>query len=153
MLIKIFFTGKTKESYLQTGIADYEKRLKKYFPLSITEIIAKKSPNPELVKQSESEILLKQIMPQDFVIILDERGKQLKSVELANQVQKFLNTVNKNIVFVIGGAYGFDKKVYDRANFLFSLSMFTFSHQMVRVIFLEQLYRAMTILKNEPYHH
>jgi 23S rRNA (pseudouridine1915-N3)-methyltransferase len=93
------------------------------------------------------------ILPGDTVVLLDERGKELKSLDFANFLQNYMLRSNKSIIFVVGGSYGFSKEMYERANEMISLSQMTFSHQMVRLIFLEQLYRAMTILKNEPYHH
>lgn len=105
------------------------------------------------IKTSEGQKILNAMTPSDFVILLDENGRSLSSVDFASDIQKLMNSGRKNIFFVIGGPYGFSKKVYERANDKISLSPMTFSHQIVRLIFLEQLYRAFTILNNEPYHH
>ena len=107
----------------------------------------------EQIKEKEGELILKNIKNTDDVILLDERGNTFTSLEWASHLQKKMNYEGKDIVFVIGGAYGFSQKVYQRANSKISLSKMTFSHQIIRVIFLEQLYRAFTIMKGEPYHH
>lgn len=157
MHIKLIFIGKTKEDYISSGIEVFEKRLKRYCPFNIVTIsdqkVSKSSDQVMKIKSDEAKILFNYIKQTDFVVLLDEKGKEFTSVEFAKQMQKFMNTINTNLVFVIGGAFGFDQQVYNRADFMLSLSKLTFSHQMVRLFFVEQLYRAMTILKNEPYHH
>ena len=156
MKIQLILIGKTNEKYITEGFSIYEKRIKNYIDFNIhviPELKNAKNLSFELIKKQESELLMKQIIDSDFVVLLDENGKNLSSIEFS----KFLNTQmlksTKNLVFVIGGAYGFSENVYKRANEKISLSKMTFSHQLVRIIFAEQLYRAFTILNNEPYHH
>lgn len=156
MKIEFCVVGKTKAPYLKEGISIFEKRLVHYNPFSI-EIIpdlknAGKLKSHE-VKEKEGEAILKRLKNEDYLILLDEGGKQFTSEEFANQVQSLLQKPNRKIVFQIGGAFGFSKKVYERANHKIGLSKLTFSHQMVRLFFVEQLYRAFTILKNEKYHN
>jgi 23S rRNA (pseudouridine1915-N3)-methyltransferase len=157
MKIRLIFTGKTASSYLKDGISIYEKRLSHYVPFELVTIdISKKThslKNSLAQKQYESESLLKLIKPNDYLILLDEKGREFNSVQFSQTLQKLLVSLQSNIVFVVGGAYGFDEKVYKRANMLLSLSKMTCSHQLIRLFFLEQLYRAMTIIRNEPYHH
>lgn len=157
MRIKLIITGKTSESYINVGMKEYVKRLSHYVPLELifTEEIKKssKTPDPQLQTQREGDMLFKLIKPGDYLILLDEKGKEYTSEHFAVNLQKLMGTLQHNLVFAIGGAYGFDERIYKRANMLLSLSKMTFSHQMVRLFFLEQLYRAMTINKNQPYHH
>ena len=156
MKLKLIFTGKTEEDYLIKGCSIYEKRLKNYLPTEVLVIPAlknTKSLSMELQKQKEGELILKQIENADFVVLMDEKGKELRSVEFADFFQQKMNSGIKNLVLVIGGPYGFSADVYARANQKIALSKMTFSHQMVRLILLEQCYRAMSILRNEPYHH
>lgn len=157
MLIKLVIVGKTSEAYLKEGMKMYEKRLSHYLPLE-TIIIDdtkknNKSTSTSFIKQKEGELIFKFLKPNDYVILLDEKGKKYSSIEFAKLLQKFMGTLQVNLVFIIGGAFGFDEKIYNRSNLLLSLSDMTFSHQMVRLFFVEQLFRAMTIIKNEPYHH
>ena len=131
-------------------------RLKHYIPFSVVEIPELKNVSAlskEQIKTREGELILKNVRPTDDVILMDERGKQYTSVELARVLQDKISYVGKDIVFVIGGAYGFSDAVYNRADSKISLSKMTFSHQMVRAIFAEQIYRAFTIMRGEPYHH
>ncbi len=131
-------------------------RLKHYIPFSIIEIPELKNVSAlsrEQIKTKEGELILKNIRNTDDVILLDERGREYSSVELAGIIQNKINYEGRDIVYVIGGAYGFSDAVYARANSKLSLSRMTFSHQMVRAIFAEQIYRAFTIMKGEPYHH
>lgn len=156
--MKIVFleTGKTKDKGIAELADTYYKRLKHYakFELqTIPDLKNTKSMDEEEVKRKEGELILKHIDNSDFLVMLDENGKSFSSVAFANQLQQIMNRGMKKIVFVIGGAYGFDQRVYDRANLKVSLSKMTFSHQIIRPIFAEQLYRAFTILNNEPYHH
>jgi len=156
MKICFLVIGKTVEDYLKQGIAIYEKRLKNYLPFEIKTIPELKKTSglsQEQQKTLEGKILLESVLPSDFVILLDERGKELSSTDFASFLQKQMLQSTKSMIFVVGGPYGFSKEMYDRANDKISLSKMTYSHQMVRLIFTEQLYRAMTILKNEPYHH
>jgi 23S rRNA (pseudouridine1915-N3)-methyltransferase len=154
--INFLLIGKTTQDYLREGISIYEKRLKNYiaFETKILPEIKKTSGlSFEQQKNFEGKLLLEVISPGDFVILLDENGKGLASTDFAFFLQKQMVQSTKSMIFVVGGPYGFSKEMYNRANEMISLSKMTFSHQMVRLIFLEQLYRAMTILKNEPYHH
>lgn len=156
MKIKLLVIGKTDDAYLQTGIQKFESRLKHYVPFEITVIQdIKNSKNLTELQQKnkEGEIILSQIEASDIMILLDENGIQHTSRGYSEFIQKQMLSGSKNLIFVIGGPYGFSPEVYKRANGKISLSKMTFSHQMVRLIFVEQLYRAMTILKNEPYHH
>jgi 23S rRNA (pseudouridine1915-N3)-methyltransferase len=156
--VKIIFLaiGKTFEDYLKEGISIYEKRLKNYLTFE-TKIIPeiKKTAGLSVTEQQikEGKVLLNAVVPADKLVLLDERGKQMTSPDFAIFLQKYMLQSAKSMIFVVGGPFGFSKEVYDRADDKMALSPMTFSHQMVRLIFLEQLYRAMTILKNEPYHH
>jgi len=156
MKVAFWYIGKTNETYLKEGMDIYEKRLKYYLPyqsLCIQDLKKTKNLNPQQIKQKEGEVLLNKINPQDFLILLDEQGKSYTSKTFATFIDQCLLRSNKRIIFQVGGAYGFSEAVYQRANAKIRLSSMTFSHQMVRLFFLEQLYRAMTILKNEPYHN
>jgi 23S rRNA (pseudouridine1915-N3)-methyltransferase len=156
MKIKLLTIGKTEENYLRDGVEFYVKKLEHYFPFEYEELPALKQTknlNFSEQKKREGEILFKKISPSDFVILLDERGKQYSSVEFSDFLQQKLSQNSKQILFIIGGAYGFSEEIYQRKNHSLSLSSMTFSHQMVRIIFLEQLYRGASILRNEPYHH
>ena len=156
MNIRLIAIGKTDQTNLQFMIDEYAKRLGFYVNFEIT-IIADiknvKNLSENQQKEKEGENILTQTASSDHIILLDERGKMYSSVAFSDEIQKKMNMGLKNLVFVIGGPYGFSEKVYKRANGLISLSQMTFSHQMVRLFFVEQLYRAFTILKNEPYHH
>ena len=156
MKILFLVIGKTDEDYLVTGIKKYVGRLGHYVPFEMKElpdIRNRKTLNEEQQKKAESFLLLSQLQPGDQVVLLDERGKSHTSVEFSEILEKQMASGVKRLVFVVGGPYGFSQDVYDRADSMLSLSPMTFSHQMVRLIFLEQLYRAFTILKGEPYHH
>jgi 23S rRNA (pseudouridine1915-N3)-methyltransferase len=156
MTIKLIAIGKTDNNNLQTLIADYQKRLGHYirFEFEIIPDLKKVKHLSELQqKDKEGELILSKTQKSDVLILLDENGKQMDSVAFANYLQKHLNSGIKNLIFVIGGPYGFSEAVYQRANGKLGLSKMTFSHQMVRLFFIEQLYRGFTILKNEPYHH
>ena len=156
MKITLLFTGKTKPAYLDQGVQDYVQRIKHYTPLQLIEIqdLKKTKGFPQRkIMESEGDKILNYIRTEDFVILLDERGKQMSSPELAGWIEKKALHSVKSIVFVTGGAFGFEKKVYDRANMLLSVSKMTFSHQLIRIIFLEQLYRAFSLIKGQPYHH
>lgn len=156
MKISLLLIGKTAFPYLNEGIALYEKRLGfyiNYTRIEIPDLKSVSSLTKEQIKSKEGELILKNVKPGDELVLLDERGKQFASSEWASHLEKKLLYSGKDVVFVIGGAYGFSQEVYDRADEKISLSCMTFSHQMVRLIFLEQLYRAFTIMKGEPYHH
>ena len=156
--MKILFVviGKTDESYLETGIVKYIKRLEHYIPFEmkvIPDIKNRKTLTEDQQKKAEGDLILSQLNPGDDLILLDEKGKTFTSVMFSQWIEKQMNTGSKRMVFVVGGPYGFSKDVYDKAKFKISLSEMTFSHQMIRLIFVEQLYRAFTIIKGEPYHH
>lgn len=156
MKITLLAIGKTDNKLFQEIIADYQKRLNFYIPFELAclpDIKKVKNLSVSEQKEKEGELILKQISGSDTLLLLDERGKEYRSVEFAEFMQKRMSGSGKNILFAIGGPYGFSDNVYARADGLVSLSKMTFSHQMVRLIFVEQLYRAMTILKGEPYHH
>ena len=156
MKITLIQIGKTEEKYLLEGTDKFEKRLKHYINFSMVTIPAlKNTKNMSEVEQKkkEGELLLKLINNTDKLVLLDENGKDFTSVGFSDYLSNQMNKAVQNLVFVIGGPYGFDDKVYNRANEKISLSKMTFSHQMVRLFFTEQLYRAFTILKGEPYHH
>ena len=151
----LILVGKTTDKHFQTGISDYAERIGHYMPfdiVTIPELKNTKSLSEEQQKQAEGELILRQLQPSDVVVLLDEHGIELRSVELAAWLQK-KQAAARRLVFVIGGPYGFSPQVYARANEQLSLSRLTFSHQMVRLVFVEQLYRACTIIKGEPYHH
>lgn len=156
MKITLLTVGKTDRAWVKDGLDIYLSRLKYYIPFSIIEIPELKNASSlsvEEIKIREGELILKKLQASDDVILLDERGKEYTSIKLAEALSKKMNLSGKDIVFIIGGAYGFSEPVYKRANSKIALSKMTFSHQMVRVIFLEQLYRAFTIIRGEPYHH
>lgn len=156
MTITLLTVGKTDKDWVKQGIDIYATRMKHYFPFSIVEIPELKnasSLSEDQIKTKEGEFILKNIKPAEDVILLDERGREFTSVEFAKVLQDKISYIGKDIVFIIGGAYGFSDAVRQRANSKISLSKMTFSHQMVRAIFVEQLYRAFTIMKGEPYHH
>lgn len=156
MNIRLIAVGRTDSTLLQQLISDYEKRLTFYvnFELqTIPDVKNNKALSEEQQKIKEGEFILKSIDNSHILILLDERGKEYSSVAFSEFLQKKMNSGIKQLVFVIGGPYGFSDEVYLRANGKISLSKLTFSHQMVRLFFVEQLYRAFTILKNEPYHH
>ena len=155
MKITLLVVGKTTDSHIQALLQDYQKRLGHYIPFSLTvipELKNTKSLTSEQQKQAEGELILRNMTASTDMILLDERGKEFRSVEFADYVQKKMSS-GRDLVFVVGGPYGFSEAVYQRANGQISLSQTTFSHQMVRLFFVEQIYRAMTILRGEPYHH
>jgi 23S rRNA (pseudouridine1915-N3)-methyltransferase len=155
MKLTLIQLGKTHFKFVDTGFDEFAGRLKHYtkFENVVLELPAKlRSADGELVKKAEGELLLKKIQPTDYLMLLDEKGACYTSREFANSLQKMANS-NSSCVFVIGGAFGFSQQVYERANAKLSLSKMTFSHQLIRLIFMEQLYRAYTIMKGEPYHN
>ncbi|MDA3929469.1 MAG: 23S rRNA (pseudouridine(1915)-N(3))-methyltransferase RlmH [Prolixibacteraceae bacterium] len=156
MKITLLVIGKTEADYLKKGIDIYLKRLKHYIGFELRVIPALKNTKnlSELQqKQKEGELILAQTKPGDILVLLDEKGKQYSSVTFANYLQKKMLASTRSMIVVIGGPYGFSDEVYQSTNGKISLSDMTFSHQMVRLIVVEQVYRAMTILKGEPYHH
>lgn len=155
MKTQLILTGRTTDKNIAAGIADYTGRISHYMPfdiITIPELKNTKSLTKEQQKQKEGESIMKQILPSDHVVLLDEHGKEYRSVEFASWLQQKQHTA-KRLLFVIGGPYGFSDNIYERANEKVSLSKMTFSHQMVRLIITEQIYRACTIIKGEPYHH
>ena len=156
MKITLLTVGKTDRDWVKQGLELYISRLKHYIPFALVEIPELKNVSAlstEQIKTKEGELILKHIQPGDDLILMDERGKMHTSIEFAKVLQDKISYIGKDIIFVIGGAYGFSQAVYDRADSKISLSKMTFSHQMVRAIFAEQLYRAFTIMRGEPYHH
>lgn len=156
MRIKLLLIGKTDEAWLREGIGDYVGRIKHYVPFSVTEVPSGKdfgTLTPRVLKLREAELLLKNISAGDYVILLDEHGPEMRSVEFAGFLNRHFSAGNRTLVFVTGGPFGFDETIRIRAQMMLSLSKMTFSHQMVRLIFTEQLYRALTILRRESYHH
>lgn len=156
MTITLLAIGKTDSAALQQLIEVYQQRLQHYIKFEyklLPDIKNTKNLSVQQQKQQEGELLLKNLQKADVLVLLDEKGKQFSSLEFSSLLQKRMNSGIKNLVFAIGGPYGFSKDVYKRAQQQLSLSKMTFSHQMVRLFFVEQLYRGFTILRNEPYHH
>jgi 23S rRNA (pseudouridine1915-N3)-methyltransferase len=152
----LLVVGKTSEKWLNDGIGDYSTRINRYIPFEMLVIADMKNRGKidnETLKKQEGEKILSSILEKDVVVLLDENGKHFSSVAFAIWIERDFLITSRRIVCVIGGAYGFSREVYERANFKISLSAMTFSHQMVRLIFVEQLYRAFTIINKEPYHH
>ena len=156
MKIQLTVVGKTNQSFVQQGLDEFCNRLSHYFPFEleiIPDIKNAKSLSIEQQKVKEGELILQSLQPGDFIILLDECGKEFTSVKFAEFIEKKTHTGIKRLVFVVGGAYGFSSAVYETAHEKIALSKMTFPHQLIRLIFIEQLYRAMTILHHEPYHH
>lgn len=156
MQLRILCIGKTGKAFLEDGEREYLKRLSHYLPVELQilpDIKNAKSLSEDQIRQKEGQQFLEKIGPAETVILLDERGKQYDSLAFSNFLQEQFNRGGKQVFFLIGGPYGFSEEVYNRANGQLSLSKMTFSHQMIRLFFIEQIYRAMTILKGEPYHH
>ena len=156
--MKVIFIqiGKTDQSYIRDGVRLFESRLKHYISLdviTIPDVKHSKKKNLERVKELEGNAISALFKPGDRIILLDERGEQPDSVKFAGLIEEFMISGVRRLVFVCGGAYGFSDNLYERAHYKLSVSKMTFSHQMIRLIFFEQLYRAMTIIKGEPYHH
>jgi 23S rRNA (pseudouridine1915-N3)-methyltransferase len=155
MKVTLLVVGKTTDSHIDALIQEYQKRLTHYLPFAlqvIPELKNTKALSPEQQKQAEGDLILKAVTANTDLILLDEHGKEFRSIEFADYLQKRMSS-GRDVVFVVGGPYGFSDMVYQRANGKISLSKMTFSHQMVRLFFVEQIYRAMTILRGEPYHH
>jgi 23S rRNA (pseudouridine1915-N3)-methyltransferase len=156
MKIQLLLVGKTTQDFVERGVTEFCGRLKHYLPFEIQvipDIKNTKNLSFEQQKEKEGELILKSIQPGDYVVLLDEHGKEFTSLNFAEYLERKTHTVPKCLVFIIGGPYGFSQKVQDIASEKIALSQMTFSHQLIRLIFVEQLYRAMTILHNEPYHH
>lgn len=155
MKVTLLVVGKTTDSHIDALIQEYQKRLTHYLSFAlqvIPELKNTKALSPEQQKQAEGDLILKAVTANTDLILLDEHGKEFRSIEFADYLQKRMSS-GRDVVFVVGGPYGFADTVYQRANGKISLSKMTFSHQMVRLFFVEQSYRAMTILRGEPYHH
>lgn len=151
----LILVGKTADKHFAAGINDYTERIGHYMPfeiVTIPELKNTKNLTEEQQKQMEGDLIARQLQPSDTVVLMDEHGREFRSVEFAGWLEQKRNTARR-LVFIIGGPYGFSGRIYDRANEKISLSRMTFSHQMVRLIFTEQIYRACTIICGEPYHH
>jgi 23S rRNA (pseudouridine1915-N3)-methyltransferase len=156
MIIKLLCIGKTQTSYIQAGIDEYTKRINKYCKFEVAIIPDIKNAaniTPAQRKSEEGKLLMAATTSQDFIVLLDEKGKSYTSEKFAEQCQTWFNRGPKQIIVMVGGPYGFSEEVYNMAKAKVSLSEMTFSHEMVRLFFVEQLYRSFTIIKNEPYHH
>lgn len=155
MKITLLVVGKTTSAQVESLIQEYQKRLAHYIPFTlqvVPELKNTKALTSDQQKQAEGELILRAVAQNADLVLLDERGKEYRSIEFADYIQKKMSS-GRDVVFVVGGPYGFSEAVYQRANGKISLSKMTFSHQMVRLFFVEQIYRAMTILRGEPYHH
>ncbi|MBO4454268.1 MAG: 23S rRNA (pseudouridine(1915)-N(3))-methyltransferase RlmH [Paludibacteraceae bacterium] len=155
MRITLLVVGKTADPHIQALIDEYQQRLKHYVPFEfvvVPDVKNAKSLSEEQLKTAEGEAILVRLTPAMDVVLLDEHGREFRSIEYAEWLQKKMGS-GKDLTLIIGGAYGFSKAVYERANGKLSMSQMTFSHQMIRIMAIEQLYRAMTILRGEPYHH
>lgn len=156
MRVTLLLVGKTVNKHFVELIDDYASRVKHYISfdiITIPELKNTKNLSAEQQKQQEGELILKQLQSGDHIVLLDEHGKELRSIEFSKYMEQKMQTVSRRLVFIIGGPYGFSPDVYAKANEQLSLSKMTFSHQMIRLIFVEQFYRAMTIMRGEPYHH
>jgi 23S rRNA (pseudouridine1915-N3)-methyltransferase len=154
--VQLWTIGPTDDKWLKEAYAMYEKRLVHYMPFETSYFPNVKGitkPTPELLKQEEGKRFLTKLAPTDYLVLLDEKGKSFSSVEFSQWMQKRMNSGTQQLVFAMGGAYGFSDQVYEASKEKIALSPMTFNHQMVRLIFIEQLYRAFTILKGEKYHH
>lgn len=156
MKITLLVVGKTNNPHFAAGMEEYAGRIRHYLPFDVEvvpELRNTKSLSEDQQKEKEADLLLKAFLPGDCIVLLDEHGREFRSVEFASWMEKKMAAGMKRVVFVVGGPYGFSPRVYDRCHEKVSLSRMTFSHQMIRLIFTEQIYRAMTILNHEPYHH
>jgi 23S rRNA (pseudouridine1915-N3)-methyltransferase len=156
MNIELWCIGKTQFDFVSKGVEEFFSRIKHYCSINAIYIDSHKQntgDNPEIVKDKEAGIILKKLNSNDHLILLDENGAEMNSIGFAGFIERKMVHGNKKLIFLIGGAFGFSQKIYDRANEKISLSKMTFSHQLIRLIFVEQLYRAFTIIKNEKYHN
>jgi 23S rRNA (pseudouridine1915-N3)-methyltransferase len=156
MKLLLLVIGKTTDSHVKALIDDYSSRLSHYVPFAIEvipELRSTKALTAEQQKATEAELIRKQLQSGDHIVLLDEHGSERRSVEFASWLQKRMNAGTRRMVFIVGGPYGFDPSIHSLANEEISLSQMTFSHQLIRLLFVEQLYRAQTILRGEPYHH
>ncbi len=155
MKMKIICLGKTKQKFIEDGIKEYQKRISKYIKLDwqlLPDVKLTSSNTIEIVKNREAEILAKKLPMSSFIIVLDGTGEEFSSVKIAKFLENKLNT-EKDIIFIIGGVYGLSNRILKKANIVLSFSKFTFTHQMIRLLLLEQLYRSFTIIKNKKYHY
>ena len=153
MKIEVWWIGKTTTKAFIPIISEYEKRLERFHSISIREFSSSKDRNPNHQKKQEGDLLLKHINKSDYIVLLDEQGDMYSSHDFAKHIDKKINSTSQKLIFIIGGPYGFSKAVHSRANELQALSLMTFTHEMVRLLFLEQLYRAFTIIHHHPYHN
>ncbi|MBK7965275.1 MAG: 23S rRNA (pseudouridine(1915)-N(3))-methyltransferase RlmH [Bacteroidetes bacterium] len=155
MKIKTIFINKTLPGWVMEGLSEYKRRLKRYLAVEFIEVVLNSSPkkNAKDVLDEEKVKILMHIKTSDYLVLLDEKGTEFSSEDFSKWLNKKFVSIQGDLIFVVGGAYGFHDELKERANEQIALSKMTFTHQMVRVVFTEQLYRAMTILKNEPYHH
>ena len=156
MKVTLLVVGKTNDAHFTAGIDEYTKRIRHYLPFDIEvipELKNTKSLSEEQQKEKEADLLLKSFQPGDHIVLLDEHGNEFRSLEFASWMEKKMAMGLKRLVFIVGGPYGFSQRIYQSAHEKISLSQMTFSHQMIRLIFTEQIYRAMTIINHEPYHH
>jgi len=152
--IELWWISKTKFSFVQEGVQEFTKRIQRYYPFDVVTIETNiKDRTPAIIKKKEAEIIASKISAKDYLILLDENGKGYDSVQFAEKLEKWLGTGKQRLVFVVGGAYGFDQSIKEKAQGLLSLSKMTFSHQLIRLLFAEQLYRACTIIRGEKYHN
>lgn len=155
MKVTLLYLGKTSSAEVKAICQEYGKRINRYVKTEevVLDNSSIKATDKSIVTEKEGELILKKLSPSDYVILLDDKGKEFTSIQFSQYVQGLMNQSHKNIYFIVGGAYGFSEGVYKRANAKISLSKMTFSHQIIRAIFTEQLYRAFAIINNEPYHH
>ena len=156
MKIQLWVVGKTTQDFVEHGLTEFCGRIKHYLPFEmqvIPDIKNTRNLSPEQIKEKEGEGILKAIQPGDYIVLLDEHGREFTSLQFSEYLERKTHTVSKSLVFIIGGPYGFSQKVQEAAQEKISLSKMTFSHQLIRLIFAEQLYRTMTIWNREPYHH
>jgi 23S rRNA (pseudouridine1915-N3)-methyltransferase len=153
MKISILSVGKNHEAYIKDGISEFTKRISHYYPIDWQLITPSKAAQYNIIKKEEAQNILKQLAPNDVLILLDETGKMINSPGLANLIQQKANQSTQKLIFLIGGAYGVNDEIKKRANFTWSLSQLVFPHMLVRLLLAEQIYRACSILANEKYHH
>ncbi|MFN5641812.1 MAG: 23S rRNA (pseudouridine(1915)-N(3))-methyltransferase RlmH [Sphingobacteriales bacterium] len=155
MKLSLWTIGKVHDPLVRDGILEFTTRINRYFQMEWKIFPVPKHSTPEQLKKAEAELIINALEPEDYLVLLDEKGKSLTSIELADFIQKRANDSGKSnrLIFLIGGAYGVDQSVFQKAKMVWSLSSLTFPHQLVRLILAEQLYRACTILRNEKYHH
>lgn len=155
MKLSLWTIGKAHDATVREGVIEFTTRVTRYFQIEWKIFPVPKHNSPEKLKKAEAELILNALEPDDYLVLLDEKGKSFTSIELANFIQQRANDSGKanRLIFLIGGAYGVDQSVFQRAKTIWSLSALTFPHQLVRLILVEQIYRACTILRNEKYHH